>query len=478
MNKSKKSPINLILYIVMFLFAGFVIFIVCKQGNQPFRAMPLPLKFVGEYSQNGGEWYPLREDTDLSAFSGELSLRGRFDPELPEGACIYFYLDHIGMNISVNGEDPYQMSNEVYPDMCGSYWQEWLLPAVAEDDVIEIQLHNPHSYGNRDAYNELLASVCMSGETILKNYYDKEEMPYRSFCIFILIMSIALIGIAIGYRFLHLQNSTLLLKLGIMSLLMGVYMYFDTNVISLQSDMIVFNTYVRQISIMFAAWMFVAGATELLQGKRRKIAQLTVYVLMAADFVFMSLSLAGVMRIYDTALSWAVLQGIVSLTVIVLCVMEVKNTRKYERIMLLSSVVLLTVLLAELINDWLSWWQSGICIKAVFGALFVTLLLWTIKLAAVNYQSSIRANKLEEELKENRVALAMSQIQPHFIYNSLNSIYHLCEKDVGMAQQAISDFSDYLRHSLNAIDRNALISFEEEFSHIKAYLNLEQLLLL
>ncbi|MGN1180416.1 MAG: hypothetical protein ACI4SD_04310 [Suilimivivens sp.] len=166
MNKSKKTLINMILYTIMFLFAGFVIFMVCKQGNQSFQAMPLSLKFVGEYSQNGGEWRPLREDTDLSAFSGDLLLRGRFDPELPEGACIYFYLDHIGMNISVNGEDPYQLSNEVHPDMCGSYCQEWLLPAVAEDDVIEIQLHNPHSYGNRDAYNELLVSVCMSGETI------------------------------------------------------------------------------------------------------------------------------------------------------------------------------------------------------------------------------------------------------------------------------------------------------------------------
>ncbi|MGN1180417.1 MAG: hypothetical protein ACI4SD_04315 [Suilimivivens sp.] len=65
-------------------------------------------------------------------------------------------------------------------------------------------------------------------------------MPYRSFCIFILIASIALIGTAVGYQFLHLPNSTLLLKLGIISLLMGVYMYFDTNDISLRSDKMVF----------------------------------------------------------------------------------------------------------------------------------------------------------------------------------------------------------------------------------------------
>lgn len=68
--------------------------------------------------------------------------------ELPEGACVYFYLDHIGMSVSVNGENVYDMSNEINSDMCGTGWQEWLLPAMAEGDFMEINLHNPHRYGS------------------------------------------------------------------------------------------------------------------------------------------------------------------------------------------------------------------------------------------------------------------------------------------------------------------------------------------
>ena len=108
----KKSKINFILYIFLFLFAGLVIIRVSKQSSQAFLALPLELKFVGEYSQNGEEWQILEKDTDLSAFDGDLTLRGRFDPELPEGACVYFYLDHIGMNVSVNGENTYELSND------------------------------------------------------------------------------------------------------------------------------------------------------------------------------------------------------------------------------------------------------------------------------------------------------------------------------------------------------------------------------
>lgn len=459
----------------MFLFAGLFIFIVCKQSQQPFRALPLPLNFVGEYSQDGSEWQALSEDTDLSAFDGDLSLRGRFDPELPEGVCICFYLDHIGMNVSVNGENVYDMSNEINSDMCGTGWQEWMLSAVEEDDLVEINLHNPHSYGNGDAYNELLDSLYMTGTPILKEYYEKEKMPYRSFCIFILVASIALIGTAVGYQLWHLPNSTLLLKLGVMSLLMGVYMYLDTTDISLRNDLMVFNTSVRQVAMMLAAWLLGVGMTELLQEKRRKIGQIAGYVMMLADAVFIAIALAGVTGIYDTGIYWAVLQGMDSLILFVLCIKEMENSRKHERLILLCGAALFEVLIAELLNARLTLWRSGICIKAVFGVLFVFLILWAVRLVAVNYQASIRAKKLEKELKENRIALAMSQIQPHFIYNSLNCIYHLCEKDVEMAQQAISDFSDYLQRSLSAADRTTLISFEEELKHVKTYLNLEQL---
>lgn len=471
----KKNKINLILYILIFLLTGLVIFAVCKKSNQAIPAISVQLKFVGQYSYNGEEWQTLSEDTDLSAFDGDLTLRGRFDMELPEGACIYFYLNHIGMNVSVNSDNPYQLSNEINSDMCGTCWQGWFLPAMSEDDVIEIQLHNPHNYGNKTAYNQLLDSIYMGGEPQIKQCFEKRARLYRAFCIFIFVASIALIGTAVGYQLLHLPKSTLLLKMGLMSLLMGVYMYLDTKDIFLLNYQLVFNTYMRQAAMMLAALILAAGTTELLHEKRKKIAQITVYALMLVDFACMAVSIIGIIGIYDTGIYWAVIQGIVSLILFVLCVKEIKEKEKPELIMQVSVSVLFVILIAELFNARLSWWLNGICIKTVFGVLFIFLLLWAVKLVAFNYQESIRAKKLEKELKENQISLAMSQIQPHFIYNSLNSIYHLCEKDVGMAQQAISDFSDYLQRSISAADRSSLISFEEELNHVKTYLKLEQL---
>lgn len=81
----------------------------------------------------------------------------------------------------------------------------------------------------------------------------------------------------------------------------------------------------------------------------------------------------------------------------------------------------------------------------------------------------------KKELAESRIAIMVSQIQPHFLYNALNSIYHLCNKDIKMAQRAINDFSEYLQRSLSAINRTTPIPFEEELKHVKAYLELEQI---
>ncbi|MBQ1901530.1 MAG: histidine kinase [Lachnospiraceae bacterium] len=82
----------------------------------------------------------------------------------------------------------------------------------------------------------------------------------------------------------------------------------------------------------------------------------------------------------------------------------------------------------------------------------------------------------ERKVNDMQIKIVMSQIQPHFLYNSLNSIYYLCGKNPQLAQRAISDFSDYLRGNLNALKgTNEPVPFTEELKHIEVYLSLEKL---
>ena len=68
-----------------------------------------------------------------------------------------------------------------------------------------------------------------------------------------------------------------------------------------------------------------------------------------------------------------------------------------------------------------------------------------------------------------------SQIRPHFIYNTLNSIRALIRIDPDGAYKAVYDFSTYLRANLSAADQRETISFREELEHIRAYINIEKI---
>ena len=81
----------------------------------------------------------------------------------------------------------------------------------------------------------------------------------------------------------------------------------------------------------------------------------------------------------------------------------------------------------------------------------------------------------ESDLKaEQRIKLMMSQIQPHFLYNSLSSISELCETDPQKAQQMTDDFSEYLRYNFTALNSEKLVSFEKQLEQTEIYLKIEK----
>ena len=80
----------------------------------------------------------------------------------------------------------------------------------------------------------------------------------------------------------------------------------------------------------------------------------------------------------------------------------------------------------------------------------------------------------QEEAADLRVSLMLSQIKPHFIYNTLTTIQRLCVKDPIMAQETVEEFATYLRGNLGTLDRKTPIPFENELEHVKCYLAIEQ----
>ena len=80
----------------------------------------------------------------------------------------------------------------------------------------------------------------------------------------------------------------------------------------------------------------------------------------------------------------------------------------------------------------------------------------------------------ELELAESRIAAMLSQIKPHFLYNSLTVIKHLCRSDPALAEETVVEFSQYLRGNLDSLSIKTPIPFARERSHVETYLALEK----
>ena len=80
---------------------------------------------------------------------------------------------------------------------------------------------------------------------------------------------------------------------------------------------------------------------------------------------------------------------------------------------------------------------------------------------------------LNAELSESRISTMMSQIRPHFIYNTLGSIEQLCDLDPQKAGELVHDFAKYLRGNFGELDNPKPILMSQEMDHVHHYVSIE-----
>ena len=78
-------------------------------------------------------------------------------------------------------------------------------------------------------------------------------------------------------------------------------------------------------------------------------------------------------------------------------------------------------------------------------------------------------------MAEQRIRIMMSQIQPHFLYNTLSSIQALCLSDPEKAFDVTEKFGTYLRQNIDSLDQPQLIPFEKELEHTRVYSEIEMI---
>ena len=482
--KIKKHHVEHISFLLPLLLALICVVSVSLGSYQAMLPIPMPQELIGEYSYEGEQWQPLTEESDLSALKGDLYLRGTFLREMAEGWQLNFYRNHIGVRIAINGRQIYQDDILEFPDskaelfasMCARVWAGTLVPAIGPEDTVEIYLHNPHHCGNKTAYRDFLTTLCSDPVewSILKLNLEPHGEQFRTLGVLLAATSLMLLGAAVAAVIVRIPVGGVLLKLGLLTLFAGGYIAFDTLDVSYWNDLNVLNTYASQLCMMLAAFCLCHFMSDTFTGKKRRVAKIAVLLSALLNSVLILLSFVGVTVIYDTLPCWTGTQVVLCVLFMVFCAMEVQ-CKGAKRLVPISAFILFGAMLLDVFGVGASIVWRAPCSKIVFVVIFVIHVVAAAKGVVTNYRASIRAARLEKELEDSRIAIMLSQIKPHFLYNVLNTIYHLYRKEPETAQDAISSFAEYLRCNMLSIEKSEPIPFAEEYQHIQTYLSLEQI---
>lgn len=148
-------------------------------------------------------------------------------------------------------------------------------------------------------------------------------------------------------------------------------------------------------------------------------------------------------------------------------------------LVILVWLVLSMTILGALFSDnieYSSYLTSSVYWRAILG-IMIYLVLVLVYYLVINNRSLRERVQAEERLrtlvKESELNLLKSQINPHFLFNSLNSISSLILSNPEEAQEMIHRLSDFIRYSLKHRE-NEYVSLEEEIGRMKDYLAIEK----
>ena len=497
MNKEETKPrflnittLKIVGVILIFLSAVLLLWHGNANSMQAIPAMTAGIYFDGEYRIADGDWQKIEKGIHIPSTDGDVTLRGNFHMLAPDGEYIgiyrgelpiAFYTDHISLTFYEKGREPYiiDAENPLYKDSaCGMSWTAVAL-AFESEEPIEILIHNPHRFGNETAIDEMLANTAFwTGIEFEKSVLESGEVQ-RNIGILFMIISLLFLGSALFSTLIHIKNGKILWMLGIVILFAGTYLAYSVDSISFWSESTVSNTTILGCSMIFYTLFLSLALVNFLKGTKI-VGTITVSLVGLFDVILFAIPTFTDRLFYDTWLYWAVLQMLANVILLGCLMTEFFATKGKDRWLYIGSTLPLISFAVDVIMIDLGFWNNGIASKYIFIVFFIAATVAVLKIIPNSINAVAKAKELETEkialnakLTESRVSTMMSQIRPHFIYNTLGSIEQLCIINPPKAGELVHNFAKYLRGNFGELDNPKPILMSQEMQHVHHYISIE-----
>ena len=148
---------------------------------------------------------------------------------------------------------------------------------------------------------------------------------------------------------------------------------------------------------------------------------------------------------------------------LIVTVLTDRYFRRNQKLILLAVILLICCLLtAEILLTGTPGWLVPVLAVACVFAVF-------------RLHQKMEREHEQALVAEQRIQLMISQIQPHFLFNTLSTIQALCRIDPEKAFDTTEKFGAYLRMNIESLGQSSLIPFQKELEHTKIYADIEML---
>lgn len=452
------------------------------------------IKFNGEYQIAQGEWNSLVEGKHISSTNGDVKLKGNFLMYNPEtGECIgevspdtvlSVYLNHINMSLIVDGEIIYKSDVEnpiLGSATCGKIWEQFSVPDTLGAPIV-ISISNPHRYGNENAIDDFLDNLNIYLGGVFERQKTETGKLQRMAGIAIVLAAMAILGAALFTSKIKVKSSRDLGIIGSVILFAGGYYIFASQDICMWSYNYKLNTTMLVLCKELYMFFVTIVVVKLLLTKTKRVGEVLVGVsglLLGGTYIVVLLDL---IRFYDSWIVWANVEVFICIGLLMLAYFERNNLNKENAFTYVISIFLLVSYIIDYIAVYYGWWEEPRLSMMYFLVIFLGTAIVVLKVVPENMNAKAKAKELETEqkllqakLQESRISVMISQIQPHFLYNSLAVIQELCYGEPQKAEKAIGSLADFLKGNMSVLVSDKLVFFEDELNHTKKYLEIEYL---
>lgn len=391
-----------------------------------------------------------------------------------------FYTVHQYVDVYLDGENVYTLKPSKGKRISNTVGSNWvMIPLYREDAGKEIRVVITPVY---ESFKNREVEFFIGSEL---GIYTKRlflDLPQLILGLLAIFVGIVFVGLSVYNRFL-MHHGNRIGFLGMFSIMMGIWRVTDTRFTPfLFSEHAVLVFYLSVTMLMLGIIPLIKYIeTGFHEGSRRMF---DVYSIVIA-FICMGQLLLQIFSVMDLRDNLALTHAciVVGAAIIIGSVLyeRFKYPENYKnRTGRFLPLICIVGILADVVSFYVKGTSSGLVFS--LSAFLVYILCSGIhQMLQYSEQEKKLAEKdkllaeNERQLTESRISTMISQIQPHFIYNTLGTVGQLCLEEPEKAAQLVKDFSLYLRGNFTELDNHALIRISKEMEHVKHYVNIERI---